>query len=228
MNNTAMSATTAPANHCDPASSSGAANTAVDAKNASRYTGLYLAGFGNNRVATGMHDDLWARALVLEYGSQRIAFVSLDLIGYTQDSGYFGLDHAKRLLDPALHIQTIVLTCTHNHEGPDTIGLWGASADRDGKFPLYLQFVDRQIAKAISRAALSIAPVRMKLGVTNPSLSPALADMQTRTDGRPPHFFDEELRVMQFFETQPGKTNNVVATIVKGNDMPSLRGQSFV
>ncbi len=205
------------------------ANTAIDAKSASRYTGIYLAGFGNNRVATGMHDDLWARALVLEYGSKRIAFVSLDLIGYTQDSGYFGLDHAKRLFDPALHIQTIVLTCTHNHEGPDTIGLWGASADRDGKFPLYLQFVDQQIAKAISRAALSIEPVRMKLGVTNPSLSPVLADMQTRTDGRPPRIFDEELRVMQFFETQPGKTNNVVATVVNWNTHPeSLEDENTI
>ncbi len=77
-----------------------AANTAVDAKSASRYTGIYLAGFGNNRVATGMHDDLWARALVLEYGGKRIAFVSLDLIGYTQDSGYFGLAMPRRCLIP--------------------------------------------------------------------------------------------------------------------------------
>ncbi len=122
-----------------------------------------------------------------------------------------------------------MLTCTHNHEGPDTIGLWGASADRDGKFPLYLQFIDHQIAKAINRAAFSIEPVRMKLGVTNPSLSPVLADMQTRTDGRPPRFFDEELRVMQFVETQPGKTDNVVATVVNWNTHPeSLEDENTI
>ena len=146
--------------------------------------------------------------------------MSLDLIGHTQDGGYFGLDHAKTLLDPALHIQTILLTCTHNHGGPDTIGLWGASPASDGKFSLYLQFVDQQVAKAIILAAHALVPVRRKLGVTNPSLSPSLVDMQTRTDGRPPHFFDDELRVMQFVKTQFGKTGTVVATLVNWNTHP--------
>ena len=196
------------------------ANTAIDQKSADHYNGIYMAGFGNNRLATGMHDDLWARALVLESGGKRVAIVSLDLIGYTQDSGYFGLNHAKKLLHPALGIDEILLTCTHNHEGPDTIGLWGSSAVSDGKFPLYLQFVDRQIARAVTQAAQKLTPVGMKLGTTNPKLSPSLRDLQTRTDGRPPRFFDEELRVMQFVEMAEGKPRKVVATLVNWNTHP--------
>ncbi len=181
---------------------------------------IYLAGFGNDRPATGMHDDLWARTLVLEYGDKRIAIVSLDLIGYSQDSGDFGLQHAKALLDPALGIQEVLLTCTHNHEGPDTIGLWGASQQSDGKYRDYLEFVDRQIAKAVGLAASNLVPVRMKLGATTPKQSPSLADLQTRTGGRPPQFFDQELRVMQFLASDGSHSKKVVATLVNWNTHP--------
>src|SRR5258708_4367311 len=39
-------------------------NDALDPSSKGKYDGIYLAGFGNNRPATGKHDDLWARALV--------------------------------------------------------------------------------------------------------------------------------------------------------------------
>ena len=195
-------------------------NAQIDPKSANRYAGIYLAGFGDNRMATGMHDDLWARALVLESGTTKIAIVSLDLIGYTQDGGYFGLEFAKKWVDPNLGIQEVLLTCTHDHEGPDTIGIWGANQVSDGKFPEYLQFVDKQIATAVTRAARSLSPVRLKLGATDPKLSSALAQMQTRTAGRPPEFFDEEMRVMQFVGAVGNAEGKVVATLVNWNTHP--------
>lgn len=202
-------------------------NTAIDPKSAGRYGGIYLAGFGSGRAATGMHDDLWARALVIDSLGQRIAIVSLDLIGYTEDGGYFGLERARKLIDPSLGIQQVLLTCTHNHEGPDTIGLWGANPSSDGKFPLYLEFLDRQIAKAVTLAANAAVPVRLKLGSTNSSRSPALADLQGRTAGRPPQFFDEELRVMQFVAVDNERAGRVVATLVNWNTHPeSMEGEN--
>jgi neutral/alkaline ceramidase-like enzyme len=195
-------------------------NTALDAHSRGKYDGIYLAGFGHNRVATGKHDDLWACALVLESGSTRIAIVSVDLIGYYTHAGYYGAEEVRKLLNPTLRIQDVLIASTHNHEGPDTIGLWGANEVSDGKFPLYLRFVDRQIAKAITRAAQSLTAVRMRLGATNPQLSPTLARMQTRSAGRPPEFFDEELRVMQFVGTEGTQKDKTVATLVNWNTHP--------
>ena len=43
---------------------------------------VYLAGFDNDRKATGVHDDLWARAVAVGDGRQKIAIVSVDLIGF--------------------------------------------------------------------------------------------------------------------------------------------------
>ena len=195
-------------------------NTALDAHSRGKYDGIHLAGFGHNRMATGKHDDLWARALVLDSASTRFAIVSVDLIGYYSHAGYYGADEVRKLLNPALGIQDVLITSTHNHEGPDTIGLWGANEVTDGKFPLYLRFVDREIAKAITQAAQSLAAVRMKIGTTNPHLSPTLTGMQTRTGGRPPEFFDEELRAMQFVGTEGAQKERTVATLINWNTHP--------
>jgi hypothetical protein len=197
-----------------------AGNNALDAHSRGKYDGIYLAGFGHNRMATGKHDDLWARALVLDSGSTRIAIVGVDLIGYYAKAGYYGADEVRKLLSPTLGIQEVLIASTHNHEGPDTIGLWGANEVSDGKFPLYLRFVDREIAKAITQAAQSLARVRMKLGTTNPQLSPTLAAMQTRSGGRPPAFFDEELRVMQFVGAKGAQKEQTIATLINWNTHP--------
>jgi hypothetical protein len=197
-----------------------AANTSLDRNSDQKYDGIYLAGFGDDRLASGKHDDLWARALVLDYGADRIAIVSLDLLGYYSNAGYYGAAEVRKLLDPKLGIQEVLLTSTHNHEGPDTVGIWGADPLHDGKYPRYLHFVDREIAKAITQAAQSAQPARMRLGRTDPQLSPSLADLQTRTAGRPPKFFDEELRVMQFLGIDGTPKDKAIATIVNWNTHP--------
>ena len=195
-------------------------NTALDPGSKGKYDGIFLAGFGDNRIATGKYDDYWARAIVLESGATRIAIVALDVIGYYSKTNYYGLEQVKKLISPKLGITEILLTSTHNHEAPDTIGAWGAAPLSDGKYPKYLRFVDRQIAKAITVAAGNTQPAKMKLGRTDPQESPAIAGMQTRTGGRPPAFFDEELRVMQFVGTSGKERDKTIATIVQWNTHP--------
>jgi hypothetical protein len=192
-------------------------NSALDPSSRGKYDGIYLAGFGNNRMATGKHDDCWARALVIECGNTRIALVSIDLIGYYSNAPYYGLSQIRKLVDPDLGITEILLASTHNHEAPDTIGPWGPNPLSDGKYPKYLRFVDRRIASAIALAARSLAPARLKLGVTNPTISPSLAGLQTRTHGRPPDFFDVGLRVMQFLSKD---RDSVIATLINWNTHP--------
>ena len=196
------------------------ANASLDPNSEQKYDGIYLAGFGNDRLATGKHDDLWARALVLEYGGTRIAIVAVDLIGYYSNAKYYGGGEVRKLLDPRLGIQEVLIGSTHNHEGPDTVGVWGVDPLHDGKYPQYLHFVDREIAKAITLAAQSAQPARMRLGRTDPQQSPSLAGLPTRTEGRPPQFFDEEMRVMQFLGTAGESKNKTIATVVNWNTHP--------
>src|SRR5581483_10036637 len=195
-------------------------NTTLDPTSKGKYDGIYLAGFGDRRLATGKHDDYWARTVILDYGQTRVAIVAIDFIGYYSEASFYGTSHIQKMTDPALGIQEILVASTHNHEGPDTIGAWGDGPLKDGKYPKYLRFVDRQIAKSITLAAKNLQPAKAKLGQTDPQKSPSIAGMQTRTGGRPPKFFDEELRVMQFVGTSGSSKNRVIATLVNWNTHP--------
>jgi hypothetical protein len=178
---------------------------------------IWLAGFGTNRPAVGRHDDLWARALVLDADNLRVGLVSLDLIGYFQNAGSYGVDQAIKQLRPGVKFDAVIVSSTHNHEGPDTIGLWGPAAGRDGKYLEYLRFVDRQIARALSEASDRLVEVRARLGKARP---PALRALQERTGYRPPLFFDDELRVMQLIGLYGKQRGKVQATVVNWNTHP--------
>ncbi len=153
----------------------------------------------------------------MQIGKTKVALVALDFIGYYQNGGYYGVDQVKKMLKLELGLTDVIVASTHNHEGPDTIGLW-APANKDGKYADYLKWVDRRIAEAISKAAepANMAEVRARFGATNPERSPSLKGLQVRTTHRPPFFFDEELRAMQLTRTN-GK---VLATLINWNTHP--------
>ena len=46
---------------------------------------VYLAGFGKDRIAESIHDDLYARALALTDEKTCIVLCALDLIGFFQN-----------------------------------------------------------------------------------------------------------------------------------------------
>ena len=75
--------------------------------------------------ATGVHDPLQARAAVLRHGGRKVALVSVDLVGFF----YPNVVNVRDRL-PGFHY--VLVSSTHNHEGPDTLGLWGASAFTSG------------------------------------------------------------------------------------------------
>jgi hypothetical protein len=190
----------------------------LDRSARNRYNGIFLAGFGNNRLATGCHDDIWARAVVIDDGTNKIAMASVDLVGYFHYGSYYGFDKAQAQVDPTLGIDAFVFSSTHQHEGPDALGLWGYFEFADGKFPRYLQFVDRQVARAINEAGAEAAlkPVTVAVATTDPTMEPRLRGLQVRTGCRPPWFFDQELRAMRFV----GEDGATVATVINWSTHP--------
>jgi len=200
-------------------------NTALDPGSAEKYDGIFLAGFGNDRIASGCHDDLWARVIVLQGPTKKVALVSVDFVGELLHGKYYGFSYARDLVDPALGLDAIVFSSTHVHEAPDTIGLWGVSEFSDGKFPRYLQFVDRQVARAIDAAAApgALRPATVVAARTDPSAAAELRGLQVRTRCRPPFFFDDEVRALQFI----GDDHETIATLINWNTHPeSLEDQN--
>ena len=60
-------------------------DTYQDGNGNGQFNPVWIAGFQNQRPAQGIHDELWARTMVIDDGSFRLAYVVLDAIGYFND-----------------------------------------------------------------------------------------------------------------------------------------------
>lgn len=156
---------------------------------------VYMAGFGKNRKATGVHDPLKARAVVLAHGKGKIALVSVDLVGLFHAS-------VERVRDRLPGFSYVLVSSTHNHEGPDSLGLWGPSAIASGVDPAYLKHVEAQIVAAVKQAAKKLRPVSAVLGTAR---APELLH-----DGREPYVKHDELVALRFTDAETKKTSGVV------------------
>jgi hypothetical protein len=82
--------------------------------------GAPLAGFAAREgVSQGIHDDLFARALVLANGKAVVALVSVDLLALSGDfikRVRAGI-HSRTGIDPS----SVMIASTHTHAGPVTI-----------------------------------------------------------------------------------------------------------
>lgn len=119
----------------------------------------YLAGFGQNRRSTKVHDPIYARALVLEQGGERLALVSIDAIGIQRHhlDGYFaGIKSVPS--------DRVVIACTHDHSAPDTMGLWGRFLGSDGRDPQWIASLQEKVGRAVDQAAQNLEPVEMVVG----------------------------------------------------------------
>jgi hypothetical protein len=150
----------------------------------------WLAGYGNNRKAAGVHDSLWARAVVIRDGDQRIALVSVDLVGVQRHTV---LEVRRRLANFA----HVLISSTHNHEGPDVIGLWGPSPRESGVDPTYLTFVVEKVVEAVNQADTAATPARAAYGTADGG--------DLLKDTRLPIVKDPLLRVVRFTKVSDGK-----------------------
>jgi hypothetical protein len=162
---------------------------------------VYLAGFMTDRTATKVHDPIMARAIVLNDGNKTIAMVSVDVIGLF-------LPTIDRVRAELKGFDFVLVSSTHNHEGPDTIGLWGKTYLQSGVDPDYLKRVEEGIVTAVRAAEKSLAPANAKIGTTN---APDLLH-----DARLPIVKHDELVAIRF-ESPAGKT---VGVLVQWNCHP--------
>ena len=60
-------------------------DTYNDLNSNGEFDAVWIAGFHHLRPAQGIHDDIWARVMVLDDGQTRMAIVGLDVIGLLHD-----------------------------------------------------------------------------------------------------------------------------------------------
>ncbi len=125
----------------------------------------YLSYYPRQTPFEGVHDPLYARALVAENGQERLAIVAADALGYSRSILGRGRDFVeevrqeieRRTSIPRRHV---LLAATHAHSTPQTTDI----ADLAGQFPsatLWLERLSKQLALVAELAWLGRRRARL-------------------------------------------------------------------
>ena len=151
---------------------------------------VYLAGFGNNRRATTIHDDLYVRALAVQDDRTTLVLVALDLIGFFRPDVYDVIERIQTSEVLKTSEVSVVIASTHTHHGPDSMGLWGPDDKTCGVALEYMSVLKKKIADTISASLTTLKPASAKwTSVHVPGLV---------KNARNPEIVDDELTLAQF------------------------------
>jgi hypothetical protein len=156
---------------------------------------VYIAGYGQNRKATGVHDPLFVRTIVLEEDGAKIAMVGVDVVGLQYPA-------VEKIREKIKGFSYVLIASTHNHEGPDVVGLWGPSPTKSGVDPAFLQAIEDKVIETIAKADASKVDVSAVYGTAD--------DKTLMRDSRKPIVYDDVVRCVKFTNTADGKPAGVI------------------
>lgn len=125
--------------------------------------GTPLAGYGARagKPSTGVHDPTEARALVIDNGAEKVAFVSVDHLGYDHAM----VERVRSIASAATQIKPdrIFIMSSHTHAGGGAyLEIFPILA---GRFdPKVRAFYEERAAEAIVRANRDLKPARIAIG----------------------------------------------------------------
>ena len=167
---------------------------------------VWIAGYGPGRAADGVHDPIMARCVVLKDGEKKIALVSVDLVGMQ-------LPDVKKVRAAIPGFDYVMVCSTHNHEGPDVVGLWGRTPFHCGVNDKYMKLLVERIAKMVTETAGNLTEMEALFGTAE--------DANLLKDSRLPKVLDPVLRALVF--RKPG-SEQAGGILVQWNCHPEALG----
>lgn len=111
----------------------------------------------------GVHDPIYARALVLDNGTTTAALVALDLVEYGDTTPV----RERIAHESGIPVDHIIVCASHDHNAPRGGPITPGSSSAEGRPyspPAYTQFIDDQIVEAVRKAKASMQPARFGIG----------------------------------------------------------------
>jgi len=167
-------------------------DTWADRNRNRRFDAVWLAGEANARPAGGIHDSLYARAIVFGDAQHRIAICTIDNYGvFYDDVVAIRALVGELLADRNDSLDHVAVVATGTRCAPDLMGFWGRSEEETGRDPLYAEHVRREVAETVVRAATGVraATVEERQRDTRPA---RLRSFSARTTVRQLHCFPSE------------------------------------
>jgi hypothetical protein len=122
-----------------------------------------IVGGWNSPPATHVHDELHARCLVLDDGTNKVAFVICDNVGIARPV----FDAARKLIEAETDIpgDHVLMAATHTHSA--TTARFKNPLVPDPELAPYSQFLARRIADGVRRASNNLRPAEIAWGAVD-------------------------------------------------------------
>lgn len=114
---------------------------------------MYGYGARGTDVSEGVHDPLYAKALVLDDGETRLAIVTLDLGSFTHEN----TANVKAIVKEKTGIENVLCVASHTHSGPR------ATDDFPSEKDPWIRDAEKKIADAIVRASKNMKRARLSM-----------------------------------------------------------------
>ena len=158
---------------------------------------LHRSPQSSNRKNEGIHDDLFARCLLIEDGQIQIGFLSLGLLGVTRLPN---MEIQELCREKGVLPDHLIIIATHQHSGPDAIGLWGPDEATSGVDPKYIKWVGQQSLDIVADAKKRIQPTKIPLAMTSIGQAARIS-----TNHQEPNLIDRDLGLIKV--DRPDGTN---------------------
>jgi neutral ceramidase len=135
--------------------------------------GAPMAGYYYNRAAEGVHDDLWARTILLEKDGVKAALVSCDVSALPRAV----IEQARQLIarESGIEAARVMISATHSHTGPVILSgrsRYNLEGDMLRIATEYMTALPKMIADSVRQANAMLKPARVAAGLGNePSLT---------------------------------------------------------
>lgn len=137
--------------------SAGPLRAGAATSNITPWLGLTLNGGMQDRTATHVHDELHARAIVLDDGASRLAIIVCDSCMIPRD---VVLEAKGRIQEQTgIPPENVLISATHAHSCPTCTGVF--QSEPDDQYP---RFLATRIADAAARAFNNLEPARIGWG----------------------------------------------------------------
>lgn len=165
--------------------------------------GLPMAGYGKRIwTAKAIHEPLFARALALKLGEERVVLISVDLLAVTDEMREAVLRKIRAKRPFPSH--ALMISATHTHSGPGALSSGFLEQFAAGPFDRdFFEKATDTIAEAALNANEALQPARISHGV-------AAAPEWIRNRMIPSGPVDPELRFVEFL----GEVGQRIAAIV--------------
>lgn len=123
-----------------------------------------MAGYYYVRLNEGTHDDLHAKAIVIEGDGGKVALVALDLVGIPRNF----VEEARLQIEKETGIpgSRVMISATHSHTGPEMGGrLKGVDASTEELAQSYYKTLPGKIAESVRLANSGLAIAKIREGV---------------------------------------------------------------